>query len=165
MKRFFLSSFFLTLVMSTFQNQVLAENEPYRPCAQEDVLGTWIMAHQIINAKVDTHDPFYFKYQRYVFEEDKTMKHLTSNQPLTQKERDLEENTPAHRTYSVAADGSMILKKQNSSDVETMTCSYITDEKPNTPVITPHKGDILLTFFVKQDQPPVLFRLLRREKN
>lgn len=148
-----------------FQNQARAENEPYRPCVPEDVIGTWTMAHQITNATFNPNDPFYFKYQRYRFSEDKTMKHLTANQPITKKEMELEEKAPANRTYEVASDGVIIIRRTNTSDVEVMTCSYITDEKPNSLVTAPHTGDLLLSFFVKQDEPPTLFRLLRREKN
>ena len=166
MKRFFFfSSFLFTTILGILPNQGWASGEPYRSCSNEDVIGAWTMPHQMINSKIDTSDPFYFRYQRYVFEEDKTMKHLTSNQPITDKERELQSKAPANRTYDVSNDGTLIIKKKNSSDVEMMVCTYITGDQPNAPVTAAHKGDIVLTFIVKPNEPPVLMRLLRREKD
>ncbi|MSR77490.1 MAG: hypothetical protein EXS63_04615 [Candidatus Omnitrophica bacterium] len=161
--RFFLSGVFLTFLISA-SPQGFTKDEPYRICANGDMMGSWTMANQIIHIPVKDEDPFYFRYQRYLFEEDKTMKHLTSNQPITAKQRAYQNAAPANRTYDVASDGTLTLKRKNSASVETMLCTYITDNQPDAPAIAPQKGDILLTFSVTPGQPALLLRLLRREK-
>lgn len=102
------------------------------------------------------YDPFYFSYQRLVFDEDNKVRLLTSNKSLSDAESAaLLQSMPRQRSFEISNDG--ILTISSLEGVEKSLCTYLIQ---TTSPLAP--GDILLTN--AQNNQIVLGRQFRKLK-
>lgn len=135
----------------------------YRACQAEDLAGEWLMAAQASPAPPPSQNAFYYPYQRYVFTPSGEMKHLTSTQPISEEQREIQTMTPAVSTYQINPGGTLTIRRKDSSQTQVVLCTAITDPPQDPVEKNPRRGDLLLSYFQKKDSPPVVQRLLRRD--
>lgn len=135
---------------------------PYQACRAQDLVGTWQMIQQTSPNPISPEDPFYFAYQRYVFTPEGGMKHLTSIQPITEKQKENQGAAPLISNFQVDAAGSVTVRRKDSQKTQRFLCTAITQNSKdlNAPM---KAGDLLLSYYVQKDKPPILQRLLRKE--
>ena len=135
-----------------------------RPCTTTDLVGTWevIRLGVVPSTRVDRTDPHFYRYQRYVFSANATMRHLTSKTRITPALHRALLSRATPTTWSVDGNGRLVTEREGAADPEVATCEVLT-----RPVIDPRggvaspPGDVLLTHADGADRP-VMRRQLRR---
>ena len=107
-------------------------------------------------------DPFYYPYQRYLFSRDGVMKHLTSLTPISDSQKKTQQEAPSVSFYTLKSGGSVVVRRKDSPRLQHFLCTAITQDATSSDL--PLKaGDLLISYYKTQSQPPVLQRVLRRE--
>ncbi len=160
-KSILLSVLFLSVVF--FSNIAHADNKPskdFRPCTQSDLIGTWDVISLQSPTPIDKNNPYFFRYQRFVFQKDGKVRHMTTTEPITEDWFQMMLLAPATSTFRVDQEGVMTIQKK-AAPSEHALCTYnLLDVRSpdNQPVFM--NGDILLT--TKIDGKIVLQRNLRK---
>ncbi len=134
----------------------------YRSCQAKDLVGAWEMIQQVTPDPINPQDPFYYKYQRYVFTSDGGMKHLTSTTPISGEQKESQRKAPTISTYQVNPDGGVVIRRKDSKKNQLFLCTAITQDSEDAEA--PMKaGDLLISYYTLKNKTPVLQRLLRKE--
>ena len=140
------------------------EKDALRPCTMAELVGTWevIRFGAARSARVDRSDPYFYPHQRYVFSADATMRHLTSQTPMTPATHRALLSSATPSTWAVDGKGRLLMQREGEPRLETAACEVLTREviDPKSGVASP-PGDVLLTHGDPADKP-VMRRQLRR---
>ena len=135
-------------------------DEPGRACAAADLVGTWDMQGMSVD-KSETVDPantWYFKYQRFVFGQDGTVKHLASSKPLPASDLKALGAMPATSKWKVDQRGYLSIQPPGSAKPQDSLCSFLLRDMPGP--TAPRRGDVLLSYM--RDSRPYVQKLLRK---
>ena len=145
------SLFFIFSVL--FSSWTFAAEKASRPCKKEDLVGTWEMVS--VRPVYDKKDPIFFPYQKFVFNQDSSMKSMASEQPFTKEWLDKFEKQSVEIDYSLSDKGLLTLTWQNRPHSEAAICAYVLSDVPaevlaKVPKIDrgnlPKKGNITLSY-------------------
>jgi hypothetical protein len=135
----------------------------FRTCARADLIGAWQVLRMGVapTYPVDKTDPAFSTHQRYVFDANANLYHLTSTRAITPDEqRALLAATPPV-TWAVDAEGRLLTQRPGQPRLDTSTCQVVLVEtRDPRSDIPPAPGDVVLTLL--SDGQPVVRRLLRR---
>jgi len=135
----------------------------FRPCARGDLVGVWqVLRLGVVPAfTVDKADPAYLTHQRYVFDANANLYHLTSTKTITPDEQRALFAVTTPVTWAVDEEGRLLTQRAGEPRLDNSTCQVILVETRDPKSdIHPGPGDVLLTLFA--DGKPVVRRLLRR---
>ena len=153
--------FFMMLLFSSPVHSANTPAEDFRPCTQSDLVGTWQLVGLQSATPIDTKtNPYFFRNQRFVFQEDGKVRHVTSTEPITEEWFQTMLLAPATSTFSVDQEGVLTIQKQ-SAPSEHCLCTYnLTDVRSpeGSPIFA--VGDVLLT--TKANDKIMLQRSLRK---
>jgi hypothetical protein len=142
-----------------------ASESGVRACAKADLVGSWDMVRiatpPASSVALDARDPSYYPHQRFVFQEDGRVRHLTSTVPLAASSQPTALAIPSTTTWSLDDQGFLTLRQSAAPAPEPVLCGYLIQADPRSagPVRT---GDVLLTYY--KNRKPILFRHLRKSK-
>jgi len=139
-------------------------SEALRPCLRGDLIGTWAVIRfgTAPSVRVDPADPYFHPHQRYVFDADASMRHLTSTRPVTREDHRAMLAAPSTTTWAVDDRGRLITQKKDASERDVDVCQVlvakVVDPRSQIPALP---GDLLLTHY-DDNAMPVARRLLRK---
>src|SRR5438093_13307322 len=99
-----------------------------RPCTTTDLVGTWevIRIGVVPSTRVDRTDPHFYRYQRYVFSANATMRHLTSKTRITPALHRALLSRATPTTWSVDGTGRLVVERQGEVGPEAAACEVLT---------------------------------------
>ena len=122
------------------------------------------MISQASHTPPSSKDPFYYPYQRYIFGKDGGLKHLTSKKAITQEQKMLQNQSPPASFFQITSHGMMTIVRKDSKKIQPVLCTEIINAASDSNPENPRKGDILISYLTSISKPPLVQRLLRREK-
>jgi hypothetical protein len=138
------------------------ERTALRPCRADDLPGVWEVVRLRVSSswRVDRSQPYYFQFQRYVFNSDGRARHLTATMPIGATQHDVMVRSPLTLRWTVDERGWLTLDKEEGPP-EVSQCQVverqIVDSRKR---VTAIPGEILLTYY--SNKAPVIRRQLRK---
>lgn len=151
--------FVLAALLCIVATPLHAANE--RGCVTQDLVGDWQLVNMVGPAKQQAHpsDPYYFKYQRLLFDTEGKVRHFTTSEGTSAAEVEaLIASMPRQKTYTVDENG--VLHVKGPERTQYFLCTYIMQTNLELNV---GAGDILLSTFGR-DKQITLARLWRKLK-
>lgn len=135
-------------------SMVSAEAEKVsRPCTKADLVGTWDMVS--VRPVHDKNDPVFFPFQRFVFQQNSSMKFMASEKAFTKEWLDKFTKQPAEIDYSLNEKGILTLTWQSRPHNENALSAYVLKDVPpdllakvplDQRTHLPRKGDVTLSY-------------------
>lgn len=139
-------------------------SDTLRPCARTDLLGTWEVVRMgaAPGFTFDRAEPEYRSFQRYVFDANATMRHLTAETAITPDEHRALVERAAAATWAVDETGRLQFLKDGAAQPEAATCAVLLKEVASRQGGIPGlPGDLLLTH-ADAGGKPIVRRQLRK---
>jgi hypothetical protein len=134
------------------------KDEPGRACATADLMGTWEMQGMSVDRSetVDPANALYFRYQRYVFRQDGTVKHVAAPKPPADPKGPAP--TPTTSKWKIDQRGWLVIQPPGNAKPQESLCALVTRDMPGP--TAPRRGDVLLSYM--RDNHPIVQKLLRK---
>ena len=150
----------LTALLATVPVTAQPRDEPGRVCAKADLVGTWDMQGMSIDKSetIDPADTWYFKFQRFIFADDGTVKHLASTKPPQASDLKTLASLPAISKWKVDERGYLSVQPPGKAKPQESLCALLIRDMPGP--TAPRRGDVLLSYM--RDGRPYVQKLLRK---
>ena len=145
---------FVCAALLLFSNIALAENpKNSRPATKKDLIGTWEMT--AVRPVLDKNDPVFFPYQRFVFNENSSMKFISADKPFTKEWLDKFKAQAPEIDYTLNEKGALTLTWHARPHSENILCAYVLRDVPPEVAAKipqaqrghlPKKGNVTLSF-------------------
>ena len=130
-----------------------AVDKASRPAIKKDVVGVWELVS--VHPVLDSRDPVYYPYQRFVFNANATMKYMVSEKPFTKEWLDKFSKQAPEIDFRVDGRGILSLMWQKKPHQESAICAFVLQNVPADVLAKvpadkrkalPKKGNLTLSF-------------------
>src|SRR5262245_59572626 len=111
---------FALIISFVSASSAQAADKVSRAAIKKDLVGIWEMVS--VSPVYDKNDPVFFRYQRFVFNPDSSMKFMASEKPFTQTWLYKFKKQPAEIDYSLDEKGIITLMWQKQPHRENAIC-------------------------------------------